>query len=78
MANTVSQSVYRIDPLKGGENYLSWETQMSDILEDQGYWKYVNGTTPPQGYHKPNTHLTGRLERGNRKRRVVKLGSQVR
>lgn len=39
-------STYRIEPLKGTENYLAWQTQMTDILVDQGNWKYVEGTPP--------------------------------
>ena len=35
---------YRIEPLKGTENWLSFQVQMLDILSDTGYINYVDGT----------------------------------
>jgi Domain of unknown function (DUF4219) len=37
-------NVYRIEPLKGAENYAVWKIKMMDILTDQGLWEYVSGT----------------------------------
>ncbi len=37
---------YRIDPLKGAENYPTWRVQMLDILTDMGLWEYASGETP--------------------------------
>ena len=39
-------NVYRIEPLKGAENYAVWKIKMMDILTDQGLWEYVSGTAP--------------------------------
>lgn len=44
MASTTSQ--WRIDPLKGAENYLSWSIQMLDILADMKLSGYPKGTVP--------------------------------
>lgn len=35
---------YRIEPLKGPENWLSFQVQIQDILTDTGYMEYVDGT----------------------------------
>ena len=35
---------YRIEPLKGTENWLSFQVQMLDILSDTGHINYVDGT----------------------------------
>ena len=44
-------SVYRINPLKGLENYPVWKIQMMDILTDLGLWGYVSRdmSRPAQG-----------------------------
>lgn len=39
-----SGSGYRIEPLKGAENYTTWRVQAEDILQDMNYWDHVNGT----------------------------------
>ena len=36
-------TLYRIEPLKGAENYASWKLKLEDILTEQGLWDYVNG-----------------------------------
>lgn len=41
-----SGGFYRIDPLKGPENWLSFQVQIQDILTDMGYMEYVDGTNP--------------------------------
>lgn len=41
-----SQSVYRIEPLKGPENYLTWKIKMIDILTDLGLIDYADGSIP--------------------------------
>lgn len=41
-----STGTYRIEALKGSENYTTWRVQMSDILTDMGLWEYVTGETP--------------------------------
>src|SRR5271155_5422974 len=49
MSDTVttgSTNVYRIEPLKGAENYAVWKIKMMDILTDQGLWDYVTETAP--------------------------------
>ena len=46
MAGSDNNSTYRIEALKNAEGYLAWNTQMSDILEDQGYAKYLTGNPP--------------------------------
>jgi hypothetical protein len=35
---------YRIDPLRGAENYTTWRVQILDILTDMGLWEYTTGT----------------------------------
>ncbi|KAJ8468724.1 hypothetical protein ONZ45_g17140 [Pleurotus djamor] len=39
-----STSIYRIDPLKGAENYSVWKIKMTDILTDLGLIGYVDGS----------------------------------
>ena len=34
---------YRIESLRGAENYVPWKVQMEDILVDMGFWEYVSG-----------------------------------
>lgn len=36
---------YRIEALKGAENYLAWRVQMADILVNQDLMKYADGTS---------------------------------
>ena len=45
-ATRSTTNVYRIEPLKGAENYTIWKIKMMDILTDQGLWDYVTGTAP--------------------------------
>ena len=45
MTTTESSSTYRIEPLKGAENYLAWRIQMSDILYAYEVWDHVEGTS---------------------------------
>jgi len=40
-------NVYKIDPLKGAENYAMWKIKMTDILTDQGLIDYADGTNWP-------------------------------
>ena len=37
-----ASTLYRIEPLKGAENYTSWKLKLEDILMEQGLWDYVN------------------------------------
>ncbi|KAJ8522799.1 hypothetical protein ONZ45_g628 [Pleurotus djamor] len=39
-----STSIYRIDPLKGAENYSVWKIKMTDILTDLDLIGYVDGS----------------------------------
>jgi hypothetical protein len=34
---------YRIESLRGAENYVLWKIRMEDILVDMGLWEYVSG-----------------------------------
>lgn len=36
---------YRIESLKGAENYITWRVQLEDILSDLGLWEYTSGGT---------------------------------
>lgn len=45
---TNNTNVYRIEPLKGAENYAVWKIKMMDILTDQGLWEFVEGTAPAE------------------------------
>ena len=52
--NNGSSNVYRIEPLKGADNYAVWKIKMMDILTDQGLWEYVDpGTAPSDTNQKP-------------------------
>jgi hypothetical protein len=42
-----SINVYKLDPLKGAENYAVWKIKMTDILTDQGLLEYADGTSTP-------------------------------
>lgn len=42
--HTSNSGSYRIEPLKGAKNYISWHVQIFDILNDLGLWNYVDGT----------------------------------
>ena len=48
--STSNTNVYRIEPLKGAENYAVWKIKMMDILTDQGLWEFVEseGTAPTE------------------------------
>ncbi|KIJ98734.1 hypothetical protein K443DRAFT_8923 [Laccaria amethystina LaAM-08-1] len=48
METTGSLNVYRIEPLKGADNYAVWKIKMMDILTDQGLWEYVDPGTVPE------------------------------
>ena len=46
-----SSNVYRIEALKGAENYATWRVKMEDILTSLDLWDYARGvvavsTTP--------------------------------
>ena len=41
-----TSSTYRIEPLKGSENYTTWHIKMIDILMALELWGYVSGTIP--------------------------------
>ena len=43
MADSPPSNAYRIEPLKGVENWLSWQVQMQDILTDVALLDYVLG-----------------------------------
>jgi hypothetical protein len=43
--NKINGGAYRIEPLRGAENYVLWKIQMEDILVDMGLWEYVLGET---------------------------------
>ena len=52
--NNGSSNVYRIELLKGADNYVVWKIKMTDILTDQGLWEYVDpGTAPSDTNQKP-------------------------
>ncbi|KAJ3532326.1 hypothetical protein NM688_g7442 [Phlebia brevispora] len=40
-----SPNVYRIEPLRGSDDYASWKVKMEDILTSLELWKYVDGTS---------------------------------
>ena len=40
----LNSSSYRIPPLSGPENYLTWRIQITDILYELGLYDYVSGT----------------------------------
>ena len=44
---TNGSNVYRIEPLKGADNYAVWKMKLMDILTDQGLWEYVHPGTAP-------------------------------
>ncbi|KAL0958937.1 hypothetical protein HGRIS_014980 [Hohenbuehelia grisea] len=44
---TGSSSIYRINPLKGSENYSVWKMKLIDILTDLGLIEYADGTAKP-------------------------------
>ena len=48
--STETSGSYRIEPLKGAENYITWRVQISDILTDMGLWDYTSGASA-----RPNT-----------------------
>lgn len=43
--NDTTSGSYRIEPLKGAENYISWRIQIADVLNDLGLWEYVDETS---------------------------------
>ena len=47
---TEYSGTYRIEPLKGADNYLAWRIQMSDILFAYEVWDHIEGmaTTRPE------------------------------
>lgn len=36
--------MYRIEPLKGPENFVTWKVKMTDILTALDLWEYASGT----------------------------------
>jgi hypothetical protein len=48
METTGSSNIYRIELLKGTDNYAVWKIKMMDILTDQGLWEYVDPGTAPE------------------------------
>ena len=44
MSADATSGSYRIEPLKGPENYFTWRVQLMDILYDLSLWEYVAGT----------------------------------
>ena len=54
METNGSSNVYRIEPLKGADNYAVWKIKMMDILTNQGLWEYVDpGMAPSDTNQKP-------------------------
>ena len=45
--SSYSSNVYRIELLKGADNYVVWKIKMINILTDQGLWEYVQPGTAP-------------------------------
>lgn len=45
-STTSSTSTYRIEPLRGSENYAVWKIKMIDILTDLGLIDYIEETSP--------------------------------
>lgn len=43
---STTDSNYKIEHLKGAENYVMWSAQISDILSELGLWEYASGATP--------------------------------
>ncbi|KAG8723619.1 hypothetical protein FRC09_002536, partial [Ceratobasidium sp. 395] len=48
MLNNVSDNHYKIDRLKGRENYAIWKIQMTDMYEENDLWKYVTSPDSTQ------------------------------
>lgn len=44
--STESTSTYRIDPLRGADNYAVWKVKMTDILTDLSLIDYISATAP--------------------------------
>lgn len=47
MSDNQSTSVYRIEPLKGAENFPVWKVKLTDILTAQDQYDYVEGKGKP-------------------------------
>ena len=43
-----SSNVYRIEALKGAENYATWRVKMEDILTSLDLWDYARGAAVVQ------------------------------
>lgn len=41
-----STSSYRIDPLRGEDNYNSWRVQITDLLNELEIWDHISGDEP--------------------------------
>ncbi|KAK6996132.1 hypothetical protein R3P38DRAFT_2566229, partial [Favolaschia claudopus] len=41
-SSTADSHIYRIDPLRGAENFAVWKVRMSHILTDLGYDTHVD------------------------------------
>src|SRR3954453_22541582 len=46
MSSTSGTTSYRIDPLKGIENYATWKIKVIDILDDMGLSEHIEGPLP--------------------------------
>src|SRR3954467_7894123 len=46
MSSTSGTTSYRIDPLKGIENYATWKIKIINILDDMGLSKHIEGPLP--------------------------------
>ncbi len=66
-----SSGSYRIEALKGAENYLSWRTQISDILTDLGLWEYTSGQKPRPEGQAANPIEVGLWDKNDRKALTV-------
>ena len=43
MDNQILKETFRVDPLKGPENYYTWKLIMEDILTASDLWEYTTG-----------------------------------
>ncbi|KAL4268976.1 hypothetical protein AB1N83_002396 [Pleurotus pulmonarius] len=44
--NSTTSSIYRIEPLKGLENYAVWKIKMTDMLTDMGIYEHATKGMP--------------------------------
>src|ERR1700742_4111954 len=52
--SAVSSNIYRIEPLRGAENYSVWKIKMTDILTELFYYNIATGASK-----KPEARLSG-------------------